>query len=329
MSILVCGGAGYIGSHTVRQLEKAGFEVLVLDSLVKGHREAVGDAQFVLADINDKSALDEVFATHKIDAVMHFAAYSLVGESVVKPDIYYRNNVCGTLNLLEAMVRYEVPYMVFSSTAAVYGEPQEVPIPEEHPTIPTNPYGATKLAVEGMLKWFGEAYGIKYVSLRYFNAAGADIAGDIGEDHNPESHLVPLVLKAALGIMPEIKVFGNDYSTPDGTCIRDYIHVTDLADAHVKALEYLANGGKSDVFNLGNGQGYSVLEVLRTAEEVVGHSIPYSFAPRRAGDPAVLVASADKAKRVLGWQPQFGELKTIISTAWSWHKKHPNGFGDK
>jgi UDP-glucose 4-epimerase len=329
MNILVCGGAGYIGSHTVRQLHKAGYEVLVLDNLSRGHLPAIGDTPFVQVDILDKPALERVFRKCKVDAVMHFAAHSLVGESVARPDIYYRNNVAGTLNLLEATHKAGVKYFIFSSTAAVYGEPLEIPITEGHPTVPTNPYGATKLAVEEMLRWFGQAYGLKYISLRYFNAAGADEAGDIGEDHHSETHLIPLVLKAALGQVPEIKIFGTDYPTPDGTCIRDYIHVTDLADAHVRALEMLAGGGASAVYNLGNGSGFSVREVIARAAEVVGKPVPAVEDKRRPGDPAVLVASAEKARRELGWQPRYGDLKTIISTAWKWHREHPSGFGHK
>lgn len=329
MNILVCGGAGYIGSHTARQLLNAGYDVLVLDNLSKGHLPAIGDAPFVKVDILDKPALNQVFLNSKIDAVMHFAAHSLVGESVTRPDIYYRNNVVGTLNLLEAMHKAGVKHFIFSSTAAVYGEPLQIPITEDHPTVPTNPYGATKLAVEEILRWFGQAYGLKYIALRYFNAAGADEAGDIGEDHNPETHLIPLVLKAAHGLLPEIRVFGTDYSTPDGTCIRDYIHVADLADAHVLALERLLDGGASDVYNLGNGSGFSVREVIRAAEEVVGRPIPTVEEKRRPGDPAVLVASADKARRELGWQPRYSDLKTIISTAWKWHRVHPEGYGKK
>jgi len=256
---------------------------------------------------------------------MHFAAYSLVSESVAEPALYYRNNVIGTLNLLETMLAYGVKKIIFSSTAAVYGEPVAVPITEEHPTNPTNPYGATKLAVEGMLKWFSRAYGLNYVSLRYFNAAGADAAGDIGEDHEPETHLIPLVLQTALGRRPEIRIFGTDYPTPDGSCIRDYIHVGDLARAHVLALTRLVNEGASTVYNLGNGNGFSVREVIRVAQEVVGKTIKAVEAERRSGDPAVLVASSDKIRKELGWQPKYTDLKTIISTAWEWHKNNPNG----
>jgi UDP-glucose 4-epimerase len=329
MNILICGGAGYIGSHTIRQLQKVGYEVLVLDNLSRGHLSAIDDVPLVQVDILDKPTLDEVFLNNKVDAVMHFAAHSLVGESVTQPDMYYRNNVVGSLNLLEAMHRAGVEHIIFSSTAAVYGEPLQIPITEDHPAAPTNPYGATKLAVEEMLKWFGQAYGLKYMALRYFNAAGADEAGDIGEDHRPETHLIPLVLKAAQDLLPGIRVFGTDYPTPDGTCVRDYIHITDLAKAHVRALERLLDGGSSDVYNLGNGNGFSVREVIRTAEEVVGRPIPVIEEKRRPGDPAVLVASAYKARRELGWQPRYGDLKTIISTAWKWHREHPEGYGEQ
>ncbi len=326
MHVLVCGGAGYIGSHAVRELHRAGFEALVLDNLVKGHREAIGDTPLAEVDINDKADLEQVFQKHKIDAVMHFAAYSLVGESVAEPALYYRNNVVGTLNLLETMLACGVKKIIFSSTAAVYGEPVAVPITEEHPTNPTNPYGATKLAVEGILKCFSRAYGLNYVSLRYFNAAGADTAGDIGEDHEPETHLIPLVLHAALGRRPEIKIFGTDYPTPDGSCIRDYIHVKDLARAHVLALARLVNEGASAVYNLGNGNGFSVREVIGVTQEVVGKTIKAAEAERRSGDPAVLVASSDKIKKELAWQPKYTDLKTIISTAWEWHRNNPDGY---
>lgn len=328
MRVLVSGGAGYIGSHTVRQLHQAGYEVVVVDSLVKGHLKAIGSTAFVHASINDQEALEQILVEHKIDAVMHFAAYSLVGESVARPDIYYHNNVAGTLSLLAAMIKAKVNYFVFSSTAAVYGEPVEVPILENHPTAPTNPYGSTKLAVEGMLQWFSQAYGLKYTSLRYFNAAGADPAGDLGEDHDPESHLIPLVLKTALGLLPEISIFGTDYPTPDGTCIRDYIHVTDLAEAHILALGRLVSGGKSDVYNLGNGSGFSVREVINTAAKVAGRPINVAEGGRRPGDPAVLVASSGKAKHELGWQPKYDTLEQIIKTAWQWHQANPYGYGE-
>ncbi|WP_073237362.1 UDP-glucose 4-epimerase GalE [Desulforamulus putei] len=322
MNILVCGGAGYIGSHVVRQLQNRGYEVLVLDNLVNGHLSAIGNTPFVKADIMNKRALQQVFDQNRIDAVMHFAAFSIVGESVKRPDLYYRNNVAGTLNLIQTMLENGVNKLIFSSTAAVYGEPGEIPISEDHCTKPTNPYGATKLAVEEMLKWFSQAYGLNYISLRYFNAAGADEAGDIGEDHNPETHLIPLALKTALGLLPEVKIFGTDYPTPDGTCIRDYIHVNDLANAHILALQSLVSGGKSTVYNLGNGSGFSVRDIIKTAQKVTGKLIRVVEAPRRAGDPAVLVASAEKIKRELGWQPQFRDIHQIISSAWHWHCRH-------
>ncbi|MFZ5650690.1 MAG: UDP-glucose 4-epimerase GalE [Bacillota bacterium] len=329
MLILVCGGAGYIGSHVVRQLQKAGFEALVLDNLAKGHKEAIGDVPFVEADITCSGDLEKVFSDYRVDAVMHFAAHSLVGESVARPGMYYHNNVAGTLNLLTAMLQAGVKRIIFSSTAAVYGEPLEIPIPEDHPANPTNPYGATKLTVEGMLRWFDNAHGLKYISLRYFNAAGADPAGDMGEDHSPETHLIPLVLKAALGVLPEVRVFGTDYPTPDGTCVRDYIHVTDLAEAHILALKSLMEGSRSDIFNLGNGSGFSVLEVIRAAGAVTGGAVNTVYGERRPGDHAFLVASAEKAKRELGWNPVYNHLETIISTAWNWHKNHPAGFASR
>ncbi|MCL6611481.1 MAG: UDP-glucose 4-epimerase GalE [Peptococcaceae bacterium] len=329
MNVLVCGGAGYIGSHAVRELMKAGHRAVVLDNLSRGHRGAVGDAIFIEGDIADRDLLAGLIRREGIEACMHFAAHSLVGESVGRPDTYYFNNVVKGLALLDACVKAGVRCFVFSSTAAVYGDPVEVPIKEDHPTVPANPYGATKLAFEGALRWYGGAFGLKYASLRYFNAAGADPAGDIGEDHDPETHLIPLVLKAASGKLPGISVFGNDYPTPDGTCIRDYIHVTDLARAHLLALEYLRSGMPSDCFNLGNGSGYSVLEVIKTAEEVTGRSIEVKFSARRPGDPAVLVAGAGKAREALGWRPQFDDLRTIIETAWAWHRDHPDGFGGR
>lgn len=326
MNVLVTGGAGYIGSHAVRELVRRNHHVVVLDNLSKGHEAAVSGARLVRGDTSDRELLQELLAGDGIEAVLHFAASSLVGESVRSPSEYYRNNLVKGLSLLDSMVNAGVRSLVFSSTAAVYGEPREVPIPEEHGTVPTNPYGATKLALEGALRWYGEAYGLRYASLRYFNAAGADPAGDLGEDHDPETHLIPLVLRVALGLMPHLNVFGTDYPTPDGTCIRDYIHVSDLADAHVLALEALASGAASTVYNLGNGSGYSVLEVIRAAEEVVGKPIPVQYAARRSGDPAALVAGSEKIKRGLGWRPRFESLHTMIETAWRWHSSHPRGF---
>ncbi|CDD62496.1 uDP-glucose 4-epimerase [Clostridium sp. CAG:505] len=327
MAILVLGGAGYIGSHTVYALCEAGREVVVVDNLETGHAEAVHhDAKFYKGDISDKPFLNDVFQKENIEAVIHFAAYSLVGESVENPLKYYENNLSKTRDMLEVMVANGVDKFVFSSTAATYGEPERVPILENDRTEPTNPYGETKLAMEKMFKWTGNATGLRYVSLRYFNACGAHVSGNIGEAHNPESHLIPLILQVPNGKREFISIFGNDYPTPDGTCIRDYIHVTDLADAHILAVDYLLKGGQSDIFNLGNGVGFSVREVIETARKVTGHPIPAKEVARRAGDPAQLIASSEKAKKVLGWNPQHDSLEEIISTAWNWHKNHPNGF---
>lgn len=327
MNILVTGGAGYIGSHTVLELINRNHRVVVLDNLSKGHRAALGGVELVQGDTSDTVLLKELFKKHRIEAVVHFAASSLVGESVRQPADYYHNNVVKGLALLGAMVESGVQCLVFSSTAAVYGEPVEVPIPEEHPTVPTNPYGATKLALEGAMGWYGRAYGLRCASLRYFNAAGADPSGEIGEDHDPETHLIPLVLKSAMGLIPHLEIYGTDYPTPDGTCLRDYIHVSDLAAAHALALDALASGTPAAVYNLGNGNGYSVLEVIKTAEEVVGRPIKVKYGPRRPGDPAALVASSRRIMDELGWQPRFADLKTIIETAWRWHSGHPAGFG--
>jgi len=329
MNILVTGGAGYIGSHTVRTLVGKKHHVVVLDNLSKGHEAAVRGVQLVRGDIAERLLLKSLFREHNIEAVMHFAANSLVGESVLQPAGYYYNNLVKGLSLLDSMVKSGVRYLVFSSTAAVYGEPRENPIPEEHSAAPTNPYGATKLALEGAMRWYSEAYDLRYVSLRYFNAAGADPAGDIGEDHAPETHLIPLVLQVAMGRLPCLEVFGADYPTPDGTCIRDYIHVNDLADAHILAMEALASGAPSAVYNLGNGSGYSVLAVIRAAEEETGKRIPVQYGARRPGDPAMLVAGSKKIKAELGWQPRFTDLRAIIETAWRWHRNHPQGFKEK
>ena len=329
MAILVTGGAGYIGSHTAHELIRAGYDVVVLDNLVTGYRAAVPEgARFYQGDIRDIAFLDSLFEKEKIDAIIHFAAFSLVGESVSNPLKYYENNLYGTKVLLESMVKNGISRIVFSSTAATYGEPENIPILESDRTCPTNPYGETKLAMEKMFKWTGDAHGINFVSLRYFNACGADAGGKIGEAHNPESHLIPLVLQVPNGKRASISIFGTDYDTPDGTCIRDYIHVTDLAAAHILAVKYLLDGGKSDVFNLGNGVGYSVREVIEMARRVTGHPIPATETPRRAGDPARLVASSEKARRVLGWNPTHASLEEIIESAWNWHKNHPNGYAD-
>lgn len=324
-TILVTGGAGYIGSHVVKTLQQQGYGVLVLDNLVYGHRnivEEVLQAELIVGDICDRPLLDEIFATYNIVAVMHFAAYAYVGESVKKPAKYYRNNVAGTVNLLEAMVEANVKKFVFSSTCATYGVPEIVPITEAESQNPINPYGASKLMVERILADFDKAYELNYVCFRYFNAAGADPDGQLGEDHTPETHLIPLVLQTALGIRESISIFGTDYSTTDGSCIRDYIHVMDLAQAHILGLEHLLDGGQSEVFNLGNGNGFSVKQVIETAKQVTGKPIKVIEAERRPGDPPILIGSYDKAKNILGWQPIFSELKDILVHAWQWHQKH-------
>lgn len=327
MAILVLGGAGYIGSHTVYELIDAGRDVVVADNLQTGFRQAVHPkARFYEVDIRNRAALEHVFESEDIEGVIHFAACSQVGESMTAPLKYYDNNLYGTMVLLETMVAHGVDKIVFSSTAATYGEPERVPILESDRTEPTNCYGETKLAMEHMMSWVSRAHGLRFVALRYFNACGAHISGKIGEAHNPETHLVPLILQVPNGQRPKIMMFGDDYPTPDGTCIRDYIHVTDLAQAHILALDYLLNGGENNVFNLGNGVGFSVREVVECARKVTGHPIPAEIAPRRAGDPAQLIASSAKAKEVLGWKPQYDDLETIISTAWNWHKDHPHGF---
>lgn len=318
MAILICGGAGYIGSHANKMLSRMGYETVVFDNLIYGHREAVKWGSFVEGDLKNPEEIEAVFEKYPIDAVMHFAAYAYVGESVVDPEKYYFNNVACTLNLLRAMRRHGCDKIIFSSTCATYGEPERVPIVEEMDQRPINPYGASKLMVERILADYGVAYGLRSVALRYFNAAGADPEGEIGEDHNPETHLIPLVLDAASGKQPDIKVFGTDYPTRDGSCIRDYIHVEDLARAHVLALEYLQSGGASERFNLGNERGTSVLEVIEAARKVTGRDIPVTLVERRPGDPAVLVGSSEKAKRVLGWRPRYAEIETIVEHAWGW-----------
>lgn len=323
-TILVTGGAGYIGSHAVLALQQAGYPVVVLDNLVYGHRditESVLKVELIFGDTNDRALLDELFATREIGGVIHFAAYAYVGESVAQPEKYYRNNVIGSLTLLEAMVAAGVKNFVFSSTCATYGTPQFLPLTEDHPQQPINPYGTTKLMVEQILRDFDNAYGLKSVSFRYFNASGADPEGRLGEDHNPETHLIPLVLMAAMGRRDSIAIFGTDYPTPDGTCIRDYIHVADLATAHVLGLEYLLNGGSSDYFNLGNGNGFSVKEIIEAARRVTGKEIVAVEHDRRPGDPPALVGSSQKAIATLGWQPQYRDLDTIIAHAWKWHLK--------
>ena len=327
MAILVLGGAGYIGSHTVYELIAAGRDVVVADNLLTGFRAAVHPkARFYEADIRDRAAMDRLFETEHIEGVIHFAASSQVGESMTNPLKYYDNNLCGTTALLEAMVAHGVDKIVFSSTAATYGEPERVPILETDATCPTNCYGETKLAMEKLMAWVSRAHGLRYVALRYFNACGAHPSGLIGEAHNPETHLIPLILQVPNGQRSEISIFGGDYPTRDGTCVRDYIHVTDLAQAHILALDYLMAGGENNVFNLGNGVGFTVREVIDVARRVTGHPIPAQLQPRRAGDPAQLVASSEKAKTVLGWKPQYADLDTIVSTAWAWHKAHPPGY---
>ena len=322
-TILVTGGAGYIGSHAASALKKAGYEVIILDNLSYGHQEIVDDVlqvKLIVGDTSDRAALDRLFTTHKIDAVMHFAAYIAVGESVKEPGKYYRNNVASTLNLLEAMLAHGINKIVFSSTCAVYGMPKEIPMTENHPHNPLSPYAASKDMVEQILSDFDTAFGLKSVAFRYFNACGADPGGLLGEDHYPETHLIPLALLTALKKRESLYIFGTDYDTPDGTCVRDYIHVNDLADAHVLGLEYLLSGGESDVFNLGNGNGFSVREVIETAREVTGLEIPAVETDRRAGDAPILVGSSKKVKDKLGWNPNYADLKKIISHAWQWHQ---------
>lgn len=327
MSVLVLGGAGYIGSHAVYQLIEEGKDVVVIDNLQTGHRQAVHPkATFYEGDIRNISFLRKVLEKESIDAVIHFAANSLVGESMEKPLMYFDNNVYGTQVLLQAMTEFGVKHIVFSSTAATYGEPETVPITEDMPTQPTSTYGETKLTMEKMMKWTGKAHGIKYVSLRYFNVAGAHENAVIGEDHRPETHLIPIVLEAALGKRPHITIFGDDYDTADGTCIRDYIHVQDLIEAHLLAIDYLKKGGESSIFNLGSSQGFSVKEIIETAKKVTKRDIPAKVGERRPGDPAVLIASSEKAKKILGWNPTRTSIERIMEDAWRWHSKHPNGY---
>ncbi|MGE5593967.1 MAG: UDP-glucose 4-epimerase GalE [Betaproteobacteria bacterium] len=328
MNVLVVGGAGYIGSHVVRELLRAGHGVVVYDSLEKGHREAVAacGCPLVVGDTGDAAALGAALSSSKFDVVMHFAAYTSVAESMRDPAKYYHNNVAKGLVLLEAMRKAGVGGIVFSSSAAVYGDPDRVPIEEDADCRPTNVYGETKLMFERVLAAYDRAYGMRYIALRYFNAAGADPAGDIGEDHDPETQLIPLVLMTALGLRPRLEVFGTDYDTSDGTCVRDYIHVCDLASAHVLAAEALVAGCGSRAYNLGNGRGYTVRQVIETACRVTGRDIPVVDAPRRPGDPAVLVASSDRITRELGWKPRYADLEAIIATAWEWHRHHPHGY---
>jgi UDP-glucose-4-epimerase GalE len=328
MRILVTGGAGYIGSHAVKLFAARGHDVWVYDNLSAGHRAAVPGDHLVVADLADLPRLDNALLMHRIEAVVHFAAFAYVGESVSDPGKYYQNNLVNTLGLMECMRRNHVNRMVFSSTCATYGTPQKVPITEDEPQHPINPYGAGKLAVERALADYSTAYGWGFAALRYFNAAGASPDGKIGEDHDPETHLIPLIIQTALGQRPAIEIFGTDYPTPDGTCIRDYIHVDDLAGAHLLALEHLQQG-KGSCYNLGIGRGYSVREVIRTVEEVTSKKVSVKEGSRRAGDPPVLVAASDKIQRELGWKPHYTELRAIIETAWNWHRSHPRGYNDR
>jgi len=323
MNILVVGGAGFIGSHMVKRLLADHHNVMVMDNLSKGYRDAVLCDSFFEVDIADKAATGKVFANHSIDAVFHFASFIEVGESVKFPEKYFKNNFEATRSLLEVMVQFQVKQFVFSSTAAVFGNPEYSPIDEAHPKHPINPYGVSKLMVEKMLEEFDKEYGLKSVSLRYFNAAGADPQGELGERHNPETHLIPLVLQAASGRRDAISIFGDDYDTPDGTCVRDYIHIADLAEAHMRAIEYLRKGNQSDAFNLGNGKGFSVREIIDAAENVTNKKIPVKLDERRAGDPASLVADARLANKILGWKPEFTNVRDIIQHAWNWENKFP------
>jgi len=327
MNVLLTGGAGYIGSHVSRSLAAAGHKPVIYDSLVKGHRSAVGDFDFILADVADGDALRQAIAKYDVQAVVHLAAFIEAGESVAKPDLYFRNNTIIGMTLLDAMRDCGVGKCVFSSTAAVYGTPDRVPIREDDRLQPINPYGASKLCVEYMLRAYATAYGLGFVSLRYFNVAGADPVGEIGEDHRPETHLIPLVLQAAAGKRAGIQIYGNDYDTPDGTCIRDYIHVCDLACAHVLALDGI-EPGQVKVYNLGNGEGFSVKEVIDACREVTGCDISAEVADRRPGDPPRLVASSDQAADKLKWRPEYSELETIVTHAWDWHRNHPDGYED-
>ncbi|HDS1796270.1 UDP-glucose 4-epimerase GalE [Pseudomonas putida] len=325
MKILVIGGAGYIGSNMVHLLVNSGFEVVVLDDLSCGHRDAVHNATLIVGSTEDNDLLDSIFSQHQISAVMHFASSIQVGESVIRPDLYYVNNLSNTIILLNAMMRANVKHLIFSSTAAVYGDPHYTPIDEGHPKLPLNPYGRTKWMAEQVLQDFDRAFGLRYTSLRYFNAAGANISASLGERHEPETHLIPLVLQAASGRRNSISVFGSDYETRDGTCVRDYIHVQDLCRAHLLALKRLCTGAPSAQYNLGNGEGFTVQEVINSAKSVTGRNIEVQYLPRREGDPATLVADSKLAKMELGWTPQRSDLNTIIQDAWAWELSHPWG----
>lgn len=330
MSVLVLGGAGYIGSHTVDRLVEAGKDVVVVDSLVTGHLAAVRkEAKFYQGDLADKDFMRKVFNENPdIDAVIHFAAFSLVAESMKDPLKYFDNNTAGMVKLLEVMNEFDIKYIVFSSTAATYGIPEKMPIYEDDPQLPINPYGESKLMMEKIMRWADEAYGIKFVALRYFNVAGAKPDGSIGEDHHPETHLLPIVLQVAMGEREKLQIFGDDYNTPDGTNVRDYVHPFDLADAHILAVDYLRNGNESSAFNLGSSTGFSNLEIVKAAREVTGKEIPAEIAARRGGDPDTLIAASEKARKVLGWKPEFDDIHKIIETAWKWHTTHPQGYND-
>ena len=330
MSVLVLGGAGYIGSHTVDRLVEAGKDVVVVDSLVTGHLAAVRkEAKFYQGDLADKDFMRKVFTENPdIDAVIHFAAFSLVAESMKDPLKYFDNNTAGMVKLLEVMNEFDIKYIVFSSTAATYGIPEKMPIYEDDPQLPINPYGQSKLMMEKIMRWADEAYGIKFVALRYFNVAGAKPDGSIGEDHHPETHLLPIVLQVAMGEREKLQIFGDDYNTPDGTNVRDYVHPFDLADAHILAVDYLRNGNESSAFNLGSSTGFSNLEIVKAAREVTGKEIPAEIAARRGGDPDTLIAASEKARKVLGWKPEFDDIHKIIETAWKWHTTHPQGYND-
>lgn len=327
MTVLILGGAGYIGSHTALALVGAGHQVIVADNLTTGFQKAIPSrAKFYQGDVRDRAFLNHIFESESVDGVIHFAASSQVGESMRNPLKYYDNNVWGACSLLESMTAHHVDKLVFSSSAAVYGEPQSCPIRENDPTVPTNCYGETKLAIEKMMRWTSVAHDLRFVTLRYFNACGAQPDGSIGEAHSPETHLIPLILQTAAGLREEFCIYGDDYDTPDGTCIRDYVHVCDLAQAHILALEYLSGGGESDVFNLGSGSGFSVKEVLEGARRVTNRAIPTEIVPRRAGDPSRLVASSEKARKILHWKPEYDSLAAILETAWHWHSTHLRGF---
>ena len=331
MSVLVLGGAGYIGSHTVDRLVDQGQDVVVVDSLVTGHRAAVNDkAKFYQGDLADQDFMRKVFTENpEIDAVIHFAAYSLVAESMKKPLKYFDYNTAGMIKLFEVMNEFDIKNIVFSSTAATYGIPEKMPIMESDPQDPINPYGESKLMMEKIMRWADEAYGTKFVALRYFNVAGAKPDGSIGEDHGPETHLIPIVLQVAQGKRDKLQIYGDDYNTPDGTNVRDYVHPFDLADAHILAVDHLRKGNESNAFNLGSSTGFSNLEIVEAARKVTGKEIPAEIAPRRGGDPDSLIASSDKAREILGWKPQFDNIERIIETAWAWHSSHPNGYDDK